>query len=54
VLLRLARATSDLDFHERAAAALAAQTPVARSHGVDAAPYALAVRDFSKRSSDVR
>ena len=48
VLLRLARATSDLDFHERAAAALASQTPVARSHGVDAAPYALAVRDLQQ------
>ena len=46
VLLRLARATSDSDLHERAAATVAAQTGAARAHGVDAASYALAVRDL--------
>ncbi len=46
VLLRLARITADPALRERAAAALASQTPVARAHGVDAAPYALAVRDL--------
>ena len=48
VLLRLARITSDPDLHGRAAATLASQTPVARAHGVDAAPYALALRDLQE------
>lgn len=47
VLLRLARITDAPDLRRRAAAALASQTPVARAHGVDAAPYALALRDLS-------
>ncbi len=46
VLLRLARITADPDLHERAADVLASQTAMARAHGVDAAPYALAVRDL--------
>lgn len=46
VLLRLARLTADTSLGDRAAAALAAQTPAARAHGVDAAPYALALRDL--------
>ena len=46
VLLRLARTAGEPAFRERAAAALASQTAAARAHGVDAAPYALAVRDL--------
>ena len=46
LLLRLARIAGDAAFRERAVAALASQTPVVRAHGVDAAPYALAVRDL--------
>ena len=45
-LLRLARITSEPAFRERAVGALASQTPVARAHGVDAAPYALALREL--------
>ena len=46
VLLRLANRKTDPAFRDRAAATLAAQTPVARAHGVDAAPYALAMQDL--------
>ena len=46
VLLRLARTADEHELVARAAAALASQTPVARAHGVDAAPYALAMRDL--------
>ena len=46
VLLRLAGITTDPAFRERAVATLASQTAVARAHGIDAAPYALAVRDL--------
>ena len=46
VLLRLANITASPAFRDRAAATLAAQTAAARAHGVDAAPYALAVRDL--------
>ena len=46
VLLKLATITADPAFRDRAAATLAAQTAAARAHGVDAAPYALAVRDL--------
>ena len=46
VLLRLANITTDPAFRDRAAATLAAQTPLARAHGLDAAPYALAMRDL--------
>ena len=46
VLLRLAHVTTDPAFRDRASATLAAQTPVARAHGVDAAPYVLAIRDL--------
>ena len=46
VLLRLADLTSDPAFRDRATATLAAQTAAARAYGVDAAPYALAVRDL--------
>lgn len=46
VLLRLARITADASFRARAVTTLAAQTPVARAHGVDAAPYGLAMRDL--------
>ncbi len=52
VLLRLARITGDRTLVDRAAATLASQTAVARAHGVDAAPYALAVRDL--RAADAR
>lgn len=50
VLLRLARLTADTALGGRAAAALAAQTPAARAHGVDAAPYALALRELAADS----
>ena len=50
LLLRLARIAGDAAFRERAVAALASQTPVVRAHGVDAAPYALAVRDLVELS----
>ena len=46
VLLRLADLTTDSVLQDRAAATLAAQTAEARAHGVDAAPYALAMRDL--------
>jgi hypothetical protein len=46
VLLRLAHVTHDPAFRDRAAAALAGQGPAARAHGVDAAVYALAMRDL--------
>ena len=46
VLLRLSRVTGEAAFRERAVAALAAQTPVARAYGVEAAPYALALREL--------
>ena len=46
VLLRLASITGDPALRDRATATLAAQTPLARAHGVDAAPYALALRDL--------
>ena len=46
VLLRLATITADPAFRDRAVATLAAQAAAARAHGVDAAPYALAVRDL--------
>ena len=46
VLLRLATITADPAFRDRAAATLAAQTAAARAYGVDAAPYALAMRDL--------
>ena len=46
VLLRLANLTTDPAFRDRAIATLASQTAVARAHGVDAAGYALAVRDL--------
>ena len=46
VLLRLANLTTDPAFRDRAVATLATQTAVARAHGVDAAPYALAMRDL--------
>lgn len=46
VLLRLAHVTTHPAFRDRASATLAAQTPVARAHGVDAATYAMAIRDL--------
>lgn len=46
VLLRLATIAADPAFRDRAVATLAAQTAAARAHGVDAAPYALALRDL--------
>ena len=46
VLLRLAHRTGNPAFRDRATATLAAQTAAARAYGVDAAPYALAVRDL--------
>ena len=46
VLLRLADLTTDSVLRDRAAATLAAQTAAARAYGVDAAPYALAMRDL--------
>ena len=46
VLLRLAPLTGNPAFRDRATATLAAQTAAVRAHGVDAAPYALAVRDL--------
>ena len=54
VLLRLARITGDPAFRERAVAALASQTPVARAHGVDAAAYVLAVRDLLEADAGTR
>ena len=46
VLVRLARITADASFRARAVTTLAVQSPVARAHGVDAAPYGLALRDL--------
>lgn len=46
VLLRLASLTTDPVFRDRAVTTLAMQTAVARAHGVDAAPYALAMREL--------
>ena len=46
VLLRLAPLTGNPAFRDRATATLATQTAAVRAHGVDAAPYALAVRDL--------
>ena len=46
VLLRLARITGQAAFRGRATATLAAQAPAARAHGVDAAPYALALGEL--------
>lgn len=47
VLLRLARATGEADFRERAVATLAAEAPAARRYGVDAAPYALSLGELA-------
>ena len=46
VLSRLARVTGQPAFRERAVATLVSQAPVARAQGVDAAPYALALREL--------
>ena len=46
VLARLARITGQAAFRDHAAATLASQATVARAHGVDAAPYALALREL--------
>ena len=51
VLLRLAIIRADPTFRDRAVATLAAQTAAARAHGVDAAPYALAMRDLMEVSA---
>ena len=48
VLLRLARLTGSAPFRERAETTLAAQAPAARAHGVDAAPYALALGELNE------
>ena len=45
VLARLSRDGQRADFRERARAALASQTTVARTHSVDAASYVLALDD---------
>ena len=47
VLLRLARTTGEAEFRERAVATLAAEAPVARRYGVDAAPYVLALDELA-------
>lgn len=54
VLCRLSRITSEGDFREQSAAALASQSSVARSHGVDAAAYALALGELSGVAVDGR
>lgn len=46
VLMRLARTTGEASYRERAIAALASQTAVARAYGVDGAPYVLALREL--------
>ena len=46
VLARLAGITGEAAFRDRAAATLASQATVARAYGVDAAPYALALREL--------
>ena len=46
VLARLARLTNEDRFRERAVTILASQTTGARAHGVDGAPYALALREM--------
>ncbi len=51
VLLRLAQVTGQPAFRERAVAALASQTPFARARGVDAALYALALRDLQGKNA---
>ena len=48
VLVRLARVTGQPAFREQAVSALASQTPVARAYGVDAGPYALALRELAR------
>ena len=48
VLLRLARAAGAAEFRERAVATLAAEAPVARRYGIDAAPYALALGELAE------
>ena len=45
-LSRLARITGQPALRERAATTLASQGPVARTYGVDAAPYVLALREL--------
>ncbi|NIV50342.1 MAG: hypothetical protein GWN53_00365, partial [Gammaproteobacteria bacterium] len=52
LLGRLSQEAGRSDFGERARVALSSQTAVARSHSVDAAWYALALRDvgFSETS----
>ena len=47
VLARLARLTGDAEYRARAISALACQSRVAREHGIDAAVYALALRELS-------
>ena len=46
VLLRLARTTGESSYRERAIAALASQTAVARAYGVEGASYVLALREL--------
>ena len=46
VLARLARHTKQDEFQDRAVATLISQTPGVRTHGVDAAPYALAMQEL--------
>lgn len=48
VLVRLARVTGQPAFREQAVSALASQTPVARAYGIDAGPYALALRELAR------
>ena len=48
VLARLARVTGQPAFREQAVSALASQTPVSRAYGVDAGPYALALRELAR------
>lgn len=51
VLARLARATGDLDLHERALDALRSQTLAYRQQGLFGAPYALAVAEVTGAAS---
>ena len=51
-LARLARHAGNPEYRERAVSALASQNKVAREHGIDAAVYALALRELSGSHSD--
>ncbi len=50
VLSRLSHVARQPALRERSVATLASQAPIARAYGVDAAPYALALRDLDGRA----